>query len=343
MKMEHRAIIESAERHGCRPSELAHQLLVHDLIETCRFELHNLKAPYHKLNEGQQQEVIDRLTEKVEEAVELAVRIIAARDVVSVPMDIRSIKVEAKALTVTAKVDATAPDKHELTDSAGKLCLLVLAPDDYREGLDGIQPDRDQSDLPLAAADLLGSPEELEKRLGVGGDRDDLEDDVLLEEATRLVISTRRASISAIQRALKIGYNRAARLVEAMEIAGTVSAMDSTGGREVIAPVPEGGTADGQADEAALDDNTPEEPAAPQPAAYGVVPYSDVCAVLARATPVVTIDYLQSRFAIGSDAARALVVRLLDDKVIAVDSEAENPLHNTYRVTKDLDEVVSME
>ncbi len=99
----------------------------------------------------------------------------------------------------------------------------------------------------------------------------------------------------------------------------------------------------GQADEAALEDNTPEEPAAPQPAAYGVVPYSDVCAVLARATPVVTIDYLQSRFAIGSDAARALVVRLLDDKVIAVDSEAENPLHNTYRVTKDLDEVVSME
>ncbi len=72
MKMEHRAIIESAERHGCRPSQLAHQLLVHDLIETCRFELHNLKAPYHKLNEGQQQEVIDRLTEKVEEAVELA-------------------------------------------------------------------------------------------------------------------------------------------------------------------------------------------------------------------------------------------------------------------------------
>jgi S-DNA-T family DNA segregation ATPase FtsK/SpoIIIE len=341
--MEHRAIIESAERHGCRPSELAHQLLVHDLIETCRFELHNLKAPYHKLNEGQQQEVIDRLTEKVEEAVELAVRIIAARDVVSVPMDIRSIKVEAKALTVTAKVDANEPSNAELTKSAGKLCLLVLAPNDYNDGLDDIQPDRDQSDLPLAAADLLGSPEELEKRLGGGGDRDDLEDDVLLEEATRFVISTRRASISAIQRALKIGYNRAARLVEAMEIAGTISPMDTTGGREVIAPAPKGGVEDGQAAETELEDNTPEDPPAPHPAAYGVVPYSDVCAVLARATPVVSIDYLQSRFAIGSDAARALAIRLLDDKVIAVDSEAENPLHNTYRVTKDLDEVVSME
>lgn len=343
MKMEHRAIIDNAKRHGCLPSELAHELLVHDLVEMARFELHNLKAPYHKLNEGQQQEVIDRLTEKAEEAVTIAVRIITARGAASVPIEVRAIKVEAKALTVTAKVDATAPDKHELTDSAGKLCLLVLAPDDYREGLDGIQPDRDQSDLPLAASDLLGSPEELEKRLGGGGERDDLEDDALLEEATRFVISSRRASISAIQRALKIGYNRAARLIEAMEIAGTVSAMDSTGGREVIAPAPEGGAADGQADETELEDNTPEDPAAPHPAAYGVVTYPDVCAVLARATPVVTIDYLQSRFAIGSDAARALAVRLLDDKVIGVDSEAENPLHNTYRVTKDLDEVVSME
>ena len=119
--------------------------------------------------------------------------------------------------------------------------------------------------------------------------------------------------------------------------------MDSTGGREVIAPPPEGGAADGQADEVELEDNTPEDTAAPQPAAYGFVPYSDVCAVLARATPVVTIEYLQSRFAIGSDAARALAVRLLDDRVIAVDSEAGNPLHNTYRVTKDLDEVVPME
>ena len=62
-----------------------------------------------------------------------------------------------------------------------------------------------------------------------------------------------------------------------------------------------------------------------------------------RVSPSVTIDYLQSRFAIDSDAARALVVRLLDDKVIAVQSEAENPLHNTYRVTKDLDDVVTME
>ncbi|WP_278441051.1 DNA translocase FtsK [Pseudomonas oryzihabitans] len=343
MKPEHRSIIDNAKRHGCMPSELAHELLVHDLVEMARFELHNLKAPYHKLNEEAQQEVINRLTEKAEDAVTVAVRIITARGAASVPIEVRAIKVEPKALTVTAKVDAAAPDKHELTDSAGKLCLLVLAPDDYREGLDAIQPERDQHEMPMQAGDLLGSPEELEKRLGGGGERDDLEDEALLEEATRFVISSRRASISAIQRALKIGYNRAARLVEALEAAGTVSAMDSSGGREVIAPAPLDGQAEDQAGDGAADANAPGDAAGPHPTAYGIVPYSDVCAVLARVSPSVTIDYLQSRFAIGSDAARALVVRLLDDKVIAVQSEAENPLHNTYSVTKDLDDVVTME
>lgn len=66
----------------------------------------------------------------------------------------------------------------------------------------------------------------------------DDEMDPLYDQAVRLVTETRKASISGVQRRLKIGYNRAARMVEAMEEAGVVSPVASNGSREVIAPPP---------------------------------------------------------------------------------------------------------
>ena len=60
------------------------------------------------------------------------------------------------------------------------------------------------------------------------------EPDPLYEQAVEVVTSTRKASISIVQRHLVIGYNRAARLVEAMETAGIVSPMDRSGDRKVL-------------------------------------------------------------------------------------------------------------
>jgi S-DNA-T family DNA segregation ATPase FtsK/SpoIIIE len=70
------------------------------------------------------------------------------------------------------------------------------------------------------------------------GDGTGEEMDVLYDEAVRFVTETRRASVSAVQRRLKIGYNRAARMVEEMERAGVVGSLQSNGTREVLAPPP---------------------------------------------------------------------------------------------------------
>jgi DNA segregation ATPase FtsK/SpoIIIE, S-DNA-T family len=67
---------------------------------------------------------------------------------------------------------------------------------------------------------------------------DEGEQDPLYDEAVRIVTETRKASISGVQRRLKIGYNRAARLVETMEEAGLVGPLQSNGSREVLAPPP---------------------------------------------------------------------------------------------------------
>lgn len=69
-----------------------------------------------------------------------------------------------------------------------------------------------------------------------GGDGQDV--DALYDEAVAIVTQTRKASISYVQRRLKIGYNRAARMIEEMEEAGVVTAMQSNGSREVLAPPP---------------------------------------------------------------------------------------------------------
>jgi S-DNA-T family DNA segregation ATPase FtsK/SpoIIIE len=71
---------------------------------------------------------------------------------------------------------------------------------------------------------------------GEGGEDNDAEADDLYDDAVAYVLKSRRASISSVQRQLRIGYNRAARLIEAMEKAGLVSPMQTNGNREVIAP-----------------------------------------------------------------------------------------------------------
>jgi S-DNA-T family DNA segregation ATPase FtsK/SpoIIIE len=94
--------------------------------------------------------------------------------------------------------------------------LKSLGAPDYVES--GLEAAEATANGDLAAADLGG------------------ESDPLYDQAVEIVLRTRRASISLVQRHLRIGYNRAARLIEQMEQAGLVSAMQSNGNRDVLVP-----------------------------------------------------------------------------------------------------------
>jgi len=69
-----------------------------------------------------------------------------------------------------------------------------------------------------------------------GEDGEGNESDALYDEAVAFVLESRKASISSVQRKLRVGYNRAARLIESMEAAGVVSAAGHNGNREVLVP-----------------------------------------------------------------------------------------------------------
>ncbi len=85
---------------------------------------------------------------------------------------------------------------------------------------------------------VLTTPDGGEQGGGEGGGLSDAEQDPLYDDAVRIVTESRNGSASNIQRRLSVGYNRAARMVEAMQMAGVLSPPGSNGQREVLAPAP---------------------------------------------------------------------------------------------------------
>lgn len=336
MKAEHKEFIDRAYLHGVSPMVLAHELMVHDLVEAALFELRNIKLPFTRLGEDDQQEVIDRITEKASDVVRSAVAIIASRGATTIELTMKEVKFDAKKLTATGIIDAKAPNRKELIDSAGHLCLLVMAPDDYHEGTDFVKPERDQHELPLSASEIVS---------GMGLERqqeeEELQDgpDPLYQEALVFVRETRRASTSAIQRHLKIGYNRATRMIEQMEADGVVTPIDSNGGREVIAQQQELPPA--QDDSDIVD---AEYPGDNQPVnkEFGDFDYSEAAQIVSLHGQVIDATWLQRRLSIDSDRATSLLLRLMESNVIELEAEGETSLEHSYRVVGTLEQAVDL-
>ncbi len=151
------------------------------------------------------------------------------------------------AFQVSSKIDSrTILDQMGAEALLGQGDMLYLPPGTgYPQRVHGAFVADDEVHRVVDYLKSLGAPEYEEGILtgategdgegGEGGDSD-AEADPLYDQAVEIVLKNRRASISLVQRHLRIGYNRSARLIEAMEKAGLVSSMDGRGGREVLAP-----------------------------------------------------------------------------------------------------------
>ncbi|MBW5416060.1 MULTISPECIES: DNA translocase FtsK [unclassified Pseudomonas] len=244
MKAEHKKIIDRAHDMGLHPSELASELLQHDLIKVCLKQFHDLPDVWPRLSESQQNQAIANLEEAVEQGVTMAVRIIAGKGALAVPIKLAEIKVK-KNIRIIADVEGDTPHRHAVTDAADKLCLLVLAPHNYDEGVDFIKGDADQLEIPMepaAEAEVFPAA------------KDPSDEDPLLELAKQYVIESGRASVSAVQRQFGIGYNRGAAILDRLEALGVVTPQSETGRRQVIhgAYAPDTKTEAASAEEAAV-------------------------------------------------------------------------------------------
>jgi len=152
---------------------------------------------------------------------------------------------------VSSKIDSrTILDQMGAEALLGMGDMLYLAPGTgYPTRVHGAFVSDDEVHRVVEHLKATGAPEYIEDILnGSGGDDEeggeageggaDAESDQLYDQAVDIVLKNQRASISLVQRHLRIGYNRSARLIEAMEKAGLVSTMDGRGGREVLMKKP---------------------------------------------------------------------------------------------------------
>jgi S-DNA-T family DNA segregation ATPase FtsK/SpoIIIE len=192
------------------------------------------------------EELIARLAQKARAA---GVHLILATQRPSVDVITGLIKANIPtriAFQVSSKVDSrTILDQHGAESLIGQGDMLYLPPGSgMSQRVHGAYVADHEVHKVVEYLKSLGRPEYLEGVLDgeeadsageLAGERDG-ESDPLYDQAVEMVLRTRRASISLVQRHLRIGYNRAARLIEQMEQAGLVSAMQTNGNREVLVP-----------------------------------------------------------------------------------------------------------
>lgn len=181
-----------------------------DLTTAILSELQLAKEVWDKLSEANQKIVIGRVHVNADNIIRKLTRIIASEGFDSCAATVDSVTFKGGVKTSLKIMDRDGA--HQLADHEGRSVMIVFAdPGTFLNGADAPEADPDQADL-VEESDI----------------------DPLFEEALAFVVETQKCSISSTQRKLRIGYNRAARIIDQLEAEGYVSEVSERGVRTVL-------------------------------------------------------------------------------------------------------------
>lgn len=223
MTKENNAIIDQLDEITLDKEEnaVASQFLLGELIKAATKQMKELAVTWGGMSQAEQEKVLANVQADCEMAVRKAVTCIATGNRVNFRAEVKSVQFLEKSEVKAQLIMFNAPEAHALADTAGRTVMVVIEDgSQYLEVGDALEGEPDQYSL------LDGTSQD---------DVAEQANDELYQQAVSLVVKSRSASISSVQRHLRIGYNRAARLIEQMEQQGVVSAMESDGNRTVLA------------------------------------------------------------------------------------------------------------
>lgn len=234
MKYEHKAIIDRATRDGKSPSEIAHELLGHDLLKAMVTAISKPAVAFSKMSEQQQQGVIEDLTKEVVPAISTAISVICSQNTHTVRMKLKKMAVGTN-YQITGQVDKTQDFIHELMDKTHDQSdvLIVLHERDYLQGLDAIRGEKDQKDLPLEG-DKPASTKKPRATKAKDEPKPIELPPALIDQAEEFVRKQQTTAVAAIQNQFKCNFDKGNAILAALEERGVVTAADEKGERQLI-------------------------------------------------------------------------------------------------------------
>lgn len=303
MKYEHKAIIDAAKREGKLPMEFAKELLGHDLLKAMVGCLSGHAVAFGKMSEQQQDAAIHKMQEELKPAIDNAVRVIVSQGTRTVRMKLKNVAI-GKKWKIVGEAEGDEEFLHELADKTQDQSdvLVLLYERDYIQGLDAIQGERDQKDLPLEAA--AEKPKAARKKAEKAPEAQKPIDlpDGLIAQAEEFAHKFQNATHAGLQNHLKINFDKAEALLQELEKRGIVSAEDGHGNRMYLRK---------KAQEAA------QEPAGE---ASDDETYFAARELVIREQRV-SAGFLQSELAIGAEQAAAVIRKLEFDGVIGEEND----------------------